>query len=300
MVHPAIQPELEDAKERARSAGAQEPIQYVGAGAAGIVLSDRNGCWKVGRGGRFSLEDEFEFLSDAFRAGARVVQVLAFHPEENVIERECVQGHPGGWGTRGVRAAYEAIAAVVNPLGWRGPEYKEDSFIVEDETNALVLVDGGNVHRFGPRLADYIEDVIDGKRQRQDSWADLAWHLRMDAQDGLIDPARATELAKRLGARGGFAAFGGLASADDSDVSDSCDLGAHERCSGCGCACHEEPVKVCGCGKTFTQAQWNELPLKGKQEIEADDEGPAETIEMRNCDRCSSTLGISKVGFVLS
>lgn len=77
---------------------------------------------------------------------------------------------------------------------------------------------------------------------------------------------------------------------DDSDVSDNCDMGAHERCSGCGCGCHW--FRRCGCGRTFTRAQWDELPLVGTQHVEADDEGPATDLEMKDCPVCKSTLAV--------
>ncbi len=80
---------------------------------------------------------------------------------------------------------------------------------------------------------------------------------------------------------------------DDSDVSDNCDLGAHERCAGCGCNCHWR--KQCGtCGRVFTAAQWRALKTIGKQKIEADDEGPASTIVLKNCG-CGSTLGVEEI-----
>ncbi len=83
---------------------------------------------------------------------------------------------------------------------------------------------------------------------------------------------------------------------DDSDVSDSCDLGAHERCPSCGCGCHSEIrttfPKQCGCGRIFTRAQWNKLKLKGHQVTEADEFGPEELIELKDCPSCFSTLGV--------
>lgn len=43
------------------------------------------------------------------------------------------------------------------------------------------------------------------------------------------------------------------------------------------------------CGTSYTQARWGGLELKGQQKVEADEEGPAQTLELRNC-TCGSTL----------
>jgi GNAT superfamily N-acetyltransferase len=79
------------------------------------------------------------------------------------------------------------------------------------------------------------------------------------------------------------------------DVSPSCDMGAHERCRGCDCGCHGEPIiKRCGCGRTYTQAEWDALPLLGKQVIPAWRDEPEETLTMKNC-VCHSTLAVSNL-----
>ncbi len=85
----------------------------------------------------------------------------------------------------------------------------------------------------------------------------------------------------------------GAATPDDSDVSDSCDLGAHERCGGCGCGCHRPAwkVKTCSCGQSFTREEWESLPYLGRQKLEATADEPACELEARNCSPgCGSTL----------
>ena len=39
-------------------------------------------------------------------------------------------------------------------------------------------------------------------------------------------------------------------------------------------------------------ARWVELPLVGIQHTPADDYGPAEDLELRNCPECQSTLAV--------
>lgn len=38
--------------------------------------------------------------------------------------------------------------------------------------------------------------------------------------------------------------------------------------------------------------QWSQLPLVGIQHTPADDHGPAEDLELRNCPECHSTLAV--------
>jgi hypothetical protein len=45
------------------------------------------------------------------------------------------------------------------------------------------------------------------------------------------------------------------------------------------------------CGTSYTAERWAALELKGEQKVEADETGPAETLELRNCG-CGSTLAI--------
>lgn len=50
-------------------------------------------------------------------------------------------------------------------------------------------------------------------------------------------------------------------------------------------------IKKCGCGNTFTQAQWKKLEHKGYLHTPADEVGPEELLELRNCP-CHSTLAV--------
>ncbi len=82
----------------------------------------------------------------------------------------------------------------------------------------------------------------------------------------------------------------------DEGVSSACDDGFHERCGSdaCECACHVKTrivVARCGCGKEFDLTGWKRLKVLGYQDVEADKEGPACKLELRNC-KCGSTLAI--------
>lgn len=50
-------------------------------------------------------------------------------------------------------------------------------------------------------------------------------------------------------------------------------------------------VKRCGCGRLYGEAEWRKLPRAGTMTTPADETGPEETLELRNC-ACGSTLAI--------
>lgn len=50
------------------------------------------------------------------------------------------------------------------------------------------------------------------------------------------------------------------------------------------------PVKTCPCcARQHDDASWRALPFVGLQRLDADESGPAETYELRNC-ACGSTI----------
>ena len=51
--------------------------------------------------------------------------------------------------------------------------------------------------------------------------------------------------------------------------------------------------KTCSCGRSFTEADWDELPLLGKQQVEADGDDPACVFVAKNCP-CGSTLMVEE------
>lgn len=191
-VGPGDREEVLRAEESARHAGAVGPLEYVGMGSYGIVLCDeRNHAWKVFRrraasteeGSLFIrnvLEDEHEWLRDAATTAIaeKVARVYAMHPEEIVLERECVRGAPGVWGQSSeLGRIHGEIEKAMVPLGWTAPEYKENSYIYEFETGIPRLVDISMVQRIGMNLARFTEDVLEGRRRTHHRWHDLAFFL---------------------------------------------------------------------------------------------------------------------------
>jgi len=198
-VHVAVRPEMDDVVRRALAAGADDAqLEYLGAGATGVVLCDGRRGFKVGRhpesDGSYRLfEAEAEFFQSAARvhgAGWRALRVERFDTVNLVIVRECVDGRPGVWADeRRLYEIHDELRLLIEPLGWTQPEFKDDSYILAGDV--WVLVDGGFTHRIGARLMRYAEDCLTGRRRHPESYRDLAYALRMEVNRTL----RADEIA---------------------------------------------------------------------------------------------------------
>lgn len=207
-----LEGEMEPALRNARAAGASGPLEFVGAGMFGIVFCDYDGkAWKVFRRPpdmepahllflRDALEEEYEWLRAAARteAAPHVARVFAMHPEELVLERECVPGRAGGWGdARALSELHARIGKALNPVGWTAPEFKESSYIIPDD-GVPVLVDISMPIRIGTTLADWVEAVLEGRRRTHEEWHSLAFYLLREMRMKTVPEDRAKELIRRL------------------------------------------------------------------------------------------------------
>jgi hypothetical protein len=205
-VHPVVRSEISPTTHRAFLAGANLPLEYLGAGATAIVYCDASGtAWKVYRNPEpaffYAHEAEAEWLlkaSSTLELAGNVPRNVRWHPDEQVLERDCIVGRPAGWSTRGVRELYERIKTVMRRHGWGAPEFKEDSFVVEDESGKLILVDAGFVHRYGENLLRYVREVLAGERRHPERVDDLMFALRISMHDGEIPLGEGERLHERL------------------------------------------------------------------------------------------------------
>lgn len=179
------------AEERARRAGAEGPLEVAGIGMYGIVFCDeRNHAWKAFRREHASeqnlvflreeLDEEYEWLLDAARTSIaeNVARAFAAHREEIVLERECVQGFPGGWAdSTALGRLHGEIEKAMVPMGWTAPEFKENSYVYEFGTGIPHLVDISMAQRIGVNLARYVKDVLEGRRKTNNRWHDLAFFV---------------------------------------------------------------------------------------------------------------------------
>jgi len=178
-----------DVIRRARKAGAKGKLKFVGVGMTSVVLTDEQGrCWKVGRDTsstiRGMLADEAEYLQSASGSSAKknIAKIYRYHPGPAVIERACVTGRPGRWsdGTMLQKLHFDTIAPAMQKRGWLRPEFKENSYIIDEKTGTPILVDAGFTQRTGNRLVEYIQDVLAGRRKTRESKEDLAFAVRME------------------------------------------------------------------------------------------------------------------------
>ncbi len=195
------------AEQRARAAGAEGELTYIGAGAEGIVFCDeRARAYKVGRWGEGRLRDEARW----FKTAASLPAIRAYVPRfvkydrtHDVIVRECVQPREDRatpWQQRSKKrdasVVHERITRAMKPYGFGPPEFKDDAYV--NTKRGPVLVDMGfALHRGRPLVEDAL-DIVNGRTNAglQDV-RDMTWSLRMERGETIPAPV-ANKLLKRL------------------------------------------------------------------------------------------------------
>lgn len=158
--------ELEAAAVRAVKAGAG-PMEYMGAGAEGIVFCDGDTAYKAGRPGRGTLALEAAFFEQANKIpGARehVAKFKRYDEANDVLVRECVRGKRLKWDQEDkVYNLSDALARVMAPYGFSAPERKPDSWVMV-RGRGPTLIDGGFAHDRGQQLVKRVLDVLNKRR----------------------------------------------------------------------------------------------------------------------------------------
>lgn len=210
--------DLVNAAERAISAGATPPLEFMGMGAQGVVLCDRRYAYKVSRGKYVrSLADEAEWLSTASqirKVRPHIATFVDWNPRLGVLTRQCVRGQPGHFGqAQKVLAVFRTVEPYMLAAGWGMPEHKTDS-IVFTKAGKGKIVDAGFVARISNRLLMYVESILEGRRARDpDDYAHdlstLAFEIRREMianpdavrkgkREPLLDQRRAKNILDRL------------------------------------------------------------------------------------------------------
>jgi hypothetical protein len=197
--------ELEDVEQRVRRAGARGELEFMGAGATGVVICDEAGkAFKVARG-EGSLADEAVWMQLAAKmpgTGRHIARGVRYDAQNRVLVRECARGKVGGWGQESkLRDLHERIEAETIQYGWTSPEFKGDSYVFV-RGRGPVLIDASSAHRVGRVLVQDTLDVLSGRRQlkKYERLSDLAFALRME-RDRTVPAAVAKRLLARLKAR---------------------------------------------------------------------------------------------------
>lgn len=203
--------EIRDAAKRALAAGAEQPIDFVGMGAQGIVFCERKPgglAYKVARWwdeGREraemmdSLRSEFEWLLAAKahpESAPFVVEPVRVDYENGVLVRECARGERPSWNFD-LEPYYDRTRSVP---GWSPPEFGEKQWIMTSE--GPKLVDAGFATRLGDTFARHVAGVLSGAIQSGESLNDLAWAVGIEAMDGRMDKGVALRLLAELRVRG--------------------------------------------------------------------------------------------------
>lgn len=175
--------ELHDAAVRAVKAGAG-PLEYMGAGAEGVVFCDGDTAYKAGRPGRGTLALEAAFFERANQIpGARehVAKFKRYDEVNDVLVRECVRGKRLKWDQEDkVYNLSDALARVMAPYGFSAPERKPDSWIMV-RGRGPTLVDGGFAHDRGQQLVKRVLDVLN-KRRPATGWQNRLSTLVADVE----------------------------------------------------------------------------------------------------------------------
>jgi hypothetical protein len=204
------QRELEFAAHQAVAVGASPPLEFVGVGMTGVVFCDDRYAYKVARSPQAhrSLAEEAEWLETARsipEVRPFVAELVRYDQPRGVIVRECVRGRVGAWnlGTK-VNALYDRVLPYMLAEGWTMPELKEDS-VVFQENGQGKIVDAGSAHRISNRMLAWVEDVLEGRRERESYENDstLAHYIRREfGQKEKMDESRAHRILDRLYALG--------------------------------------------------------------------------------------------------
>lgn len=189
--------------ERARAAGAEGQLRYIGAGMQGYVFADARGhAYKVARFDTPSchrlLSEEYHWLRDANgvpEIRRLVAKVYGYYPELGVLEREEVIGEPmRSWSDESrLTSVHEKIAHALRDR-WTAPEFKGDSYV--RTSSGPVLVDAGFALRRGVLLINQAIQKLDGENVGETP-DELAFAVRMES-GRTIDPVTANDLATRL------------------------------------------------------------------------------------------------------
>jgi GGDEF domain-containing protein/GNAT superfamily N-acetyltransferase len=205
--HPAVQAEVKPAAVRAVAVGADAAsLKYVGAGAEGIIFSDKTGrAYRVLRtNDPYQRAEKVRVEQEAVESlkGTPAEKYMAPHfhadPEQGVIVRSMIEGRPGGWGTQGLREAYDTIAAELKKQDFSSPEYKEDSFILPEGGGPPIMVDIGFLYPRGKREAKQVTETVERGDPTAIDLLDQPFAIRNLYYDGNMSLEDALRLTSKI------------------------------------------------------------------------------------------------------
>lgn len=205
-------PQMPDVVDRALSAGAVAPLEYVGTGMTAVVLCDQRGhAFKVARAtkpiDRHMLAEEADWLQTAAQTpGVRehVAGFIRFHPDLIVIERACPMPIESDWRQRDEAKLWDLHFKVMGPhmlaRGWTMPEFKPDSYVITER--GPILVDASMPQRIGKRLLKYTLELLRGQHvdetHEYSRPSDYAFFIRREVGEKTISEHAAAPVLRAL------------------------------------------------------------------------------------------------------
>lgn len=196
--HPKVRDEVLQAARKAVATGAASDLQYLGAGAEGILFLSRGRVFKVGR--RNNLRDEAELLAALYHTPDRgfVPGFVNYNKELDVLVREYVEGDRGTWGSGTLlRKAYDVLCARAKSLDFTCPEFKEDSFIVRP-SGYVVMVDLGFTQPVRARAAERLREQFEGPLSKDADLFSLQLDISQTTGEGFLSFSEGTAMFERL------------------------------------------------------------------------------------------------------
>lgn len=160
---------VQDCVKRAVDAGAAaSAVEFAGAGMEALILVDHLYAYKVSWQSR-SLARTANVLEVLKHTEAKdyVVELYEYAQDVEVLVEEYVEHSYGAPYTVTREQAYTVIKNALHRNDYGPPEYKEDSFVYDEQRGHYVMVDVGFVLSLGARLLeetiDRIENIDDEK-----------------------------------------------------------------------------------------------------------------------------------------
>ena len=205
--YPLMNPEFIGAAKQASMVGADNSsLRMVGFGGEADILTDKSGkAYRVlhrGTSGQKADKVKIEYEAVNALKGTPAEKFIVKHypvnPQNGVIVRDMVEGRPGGWGTAGLVDAFEVIREELNKRGFSSPEFKEDSFVVDDKGKNPVMVDMGFMYYRGKREIQDIQNRLDSGDPKRIDMLDQPFAIRSLIGEGHLSWEDAVKMTIQL------------------------------------------------------------------------------------------------------
>ena len=194
---PKVREEVLQTARKAVATGAASDLQYLDAGAEGILFLSRGLVFKVGRR---DLRNEAELLASLNHTPDRslVPRFVRYNKELDVLVREYVEGDRGAWSSgTSLCKAYDVLCARAKSLDFTCPEFKEDSFVVRP-SGSVVMVDLGFTQPVRARAAARLREQFDRPLSKDANLFLLQLDISQTTGEGFLSFSEGMAMFERL------------------------------------------------------------------------------------------------------